>query len=299
MPYRVAGTGQPVHTPDPFKLLLLRYKGIVAVALILLGIALRYVVGRYPNFFIGGFGDMTKDFGALLVGTVAVTFIYEVFIKSDEHALFLAELKEAIRQERYNRFVRVYPERPPIEEKLRVISSAQKEVIELGTSLRTFVSYFDQTADDLFSNHIVELLKRGVNIQCLLLDPARAPATHPHEPAMQQRIEASLAALDRIRAGFKARPDLKGSFSISLYDHAPTFAAICVDGASEDGQIFVTPYLMGIKNANAPAYLISRREHPTVHAAYYTSLQNDIKAAIPYVPPRAAPAASSSASSAI
>ena len=138
-----------------------RYKFMLGVGLLLAGVTLRYLVNRFPTIFQGGVADILKDVGALLVGTVAVTFIYERFIKREENELFLEDMRATLaaaqqqdkqefltglrgilHDERKDSGIVVFHERPPVSAKIQVITMARTEVIEVGTALRTFVSYF-------------------------------------------------------------------------------------------------------------------------------------------------------------
>ena len=133
-------------------------------------------------------------------------------------------------------------------------------------------------------------MRRGVNYQCLLLNPEHAQYTHPEVTDLKTRIITSRDTLCRMKAELDGDAACTGKMEIRIYNHMPYFAALCVDGASEHGHMFVTPYLHGVKNANAPAYLLNRRDHPVIFEKYWTSIQNQLRGAVPATcPPNVLP----------
>jgi len=286
---KVVGThrGVVATTVDAYKHLRQTYKFAIGLVILFAGLGLRYGVASLH--WAGAAAELANDFGAILVGSVTITFVYDNFIRTDEKAIFLEDLRELLlelreedrealrsdmrilmRAERTGRVVMVYPSRPDIKDKIQVIKSAQHSVIEIGTSLHTYVNYLTTAAESEYQAHVVDLLSNGVVFTCAIMNPDLAKYTHPDNPSMEQKIRSAKTALCEIQKDLGKN----GKFELLEYNHMPYFAAICVDPDQPTGQMFITPYLFGVRNANAPSFLLSRVDNPDLFDKYWTSVKN-------------------------
>jgi len=239
--------------------------------------------------FIGGIGirlsargragfawEAARDVGTFASVGVAVTFFYERFIRTEERKLYLSDLNQLLSQylpSREDQLIVYEQGRPTLAEKLELINTAQFEVVELGIALRTFVSYFEMRPAAEFRDRVATLVARGVRFRCLILDPASRFLDKTKDREVFARIEASIQYLVNLGAqmpSFEASP----GFAVFLYDRVPHFAAVCVDAESEHGQILVSPYLHGAKNAESPGFLIRKSSHPILFDKFWQSIKS-------------------------
>lgn len=234
--------------------------------------------------------EALRDVGSFLAVSMAVAFAYERLIQSRERRLFLKDLDELLDQRLESKLsgLVIYPNRPPLEEKVRIMNQAKVDIVELGVSLRTFVGYFQTRAEADFKDHVSRLLRNGVDFRCIMIDPEWATKHGMAETA--DKAAKSLQALTELAYEF-SKAGHKGQFQIYLYQHPPSFAAIVVDGDSLEGRFFFTPYLYRTQNAEAPALLIDKTYHPQLFAKLWdrsAKLQiGDAKRAVPKTPPAA------------
>jgi len=227
------------------------------------------LVARLYAYNKQGFAwEAVRDIGSFVSVTMAVAFVYERLIHVKEQRLFLAAMDELLERRMLGeqRGIKVYTHRPPLEDKLEVVGKAKIEVTELGTALRTFVSYFEQRSESEYKAHVTRLLKEGVDFRCVMIDPEWAAGHGLHEES--QKAAHSLAVLRDIATEF-AKAGYAGKFEILLYQHEPTFAAIVADGDSPGARMFFTPYLYKTPNAEAPSFLISKSHHADLFSKFW------------------------------
>jgi hypothetical protein len=194
--------------------LIKRFKVALGLLLLLGGLAVRYFVAA--DHWQGAWAELLNDFGALLIGSITLTFVYDNFIRSDEKTLFLEDLRSLLgelreeerevlrsdlrilmRAERKGRVVMVYPGRPDIKDKIQVIKTAKHSVIEVGTALHTYANYLTTAAESEYQAHVVDLLSKGVVFQCAMMKPELARVTHPprkghsDDPDIEQKIRTA------------------------------------------------------------------------------------------------------------
>lgn len=165
-----------------------------------------------------------------------------------------------------------------VTEKAAFISRAQHEIVELGTGLTTFASYFDQTNPGLFRDPVFATLARGVAMRCFALDPESAAASSfladRSEPDYVDRIRDALVRLGRVREDV-AKRDWSGSFELSVYAHIPSFYVLGIDlgddEPSDHGAMMVSNYLFGVERAQTPVMRLSRTSNPTLFDRYWAA----------------------------
>lgn len=255
--------------------LLKRYSSLVGIVLFLFGVILRLSsIGK-----TGYFWEVTKDIGTFLAVAVAVPFFYEILIKSEERQLFLNDLEEILEKKLPNQAssLKLYENgRPSLTDKVKLISRAQSEVIFVGIAHRSFVGYFEQRPSIEFQDSIFELLKKGIILKCVFLDPdceiASKYAEDREETELIDRIKNSIESLKKIRCDL-VKESVTGNIEIYLSHHFPYFAATCVDGNETTGYILISSYLYRVKKAEVPHLEFSRLQHQGMFNTYWKSIQ--------------------------
>jgi hypothetical protein len=163
-----------------------------------------------------------------------------------------------------------------IQEKVNFISSAKHRIIELGVGLRSFCSYFYNRSYFEFQQHVEKILERNVEFQCLLLDPttniAETYLQDRNELYLLEDIEKSIDKLEKLSKLFQDK-ELSGQFLVSTYNHIPYNHFCVIDPEKEYGKMIISPYIFGIKRADAPVYEINRTAHEHLFENYWKSLQ--------------------------
>jgi len=163
-----------------------------------------------------------------------------------------------------------------IEEKVAFMEKADCEIIELGVGLTTFTEYFKSRRRNEFKDHVVKLLKNGVVLKCMLLDPdsdiAKAYARDLNEPTLINDIYSSIQQLKKQQKEFYGL-NLKGLFEIYAYEHVPYFHAVCVDPEMDNGRLTVSHYIHGLSRADAPVIQFSRASNEKMFGKYWHSIK--------------------------
>ena len=177
--------------------------------------------------------------------------------------------------------------RVSIAQKTAFISTAQKEVIEVGIRLKTFTEYFFSRKDKEYKEFVIALLKRGVSFKGYLLDPecnearlyfddrARADELEKDSVGEMKKVLEKLARLIREFDQQK----YPGSFEIYLYRHIPCNHFLAVDRETEGAKMMVSHYMYGVRRAECPVWEFSRSEQPELFGKYAVSLKAFIKEA--------------------
>ncbi len=254
------------------------YYSLVGAVLFLLGIVLRLLSIGKTGFAYQVIGDI----GTFLAIAIAIPFIYDRLIKTEDRQLFLSDLEDVLDAKLpsdWNQnlgFTLHEGGRRTINEKVALIQTAKCEVIELGIALCTFSSYFEQRASYEFKDHVLEILRHGVVFKCVTMDPdcelAAKYAEDQADTEFLDRIRSSLKFLKALSNEFK-QLELPGKFEIYVYYHVPYFHAVCVDGDETDGRMFIHPYMYATKKAETPGFEFSKSEHPVMFEKYWASVK--------------------------
>jgi len=171
--------------------------------------------------------------------------------------------------------------RLPIAQKVDFISGAKQEVIEFGVVLNTFAGYFFSRNEKEFKHHVQELLAKGVNFKCYLLDPDCEEtnmyfsdrAKHlPDELKSIGKIREAIEKLAKVQQQFTSA-GYRGAFEIFAYQHIPANYFMTVDGDSPTGKVMVSHYVYGLSRANCPVLEFSRQSNPGLYDRYWDSLK--------------------------
>lgn len=255
-----------------------RYYNLAGAVLFLLGIVLRFFSIGKTDFIWQVMGDI----GIFLAAAVAIPFIYDRLIKTEDRQLFLSDLEDILDDKLSSLCTqklgfRIYEGgRRTIDQKVAFIRTAKREVIELGVTLRTFSSYFEQRAAYEFKHHVLEQMQRGVVFKCVAMDPACEVAAKyaedRGEAELLDRVRSSIKFLKALSDEFKQR-GFAGKFEIYTYSHVPYFHAVCVDGNEANGRMFISPYMYASKRAETPGFEFSKSENTVMFEMYWTSVK--------------------------
>ena len=61
--------------------------------------------------------------------------------------------------------------------------------------------------------------------------------------------------------------------SLFQYDHFPSFHASVIDGATENGVIYMSPYLFGVRRANTPVIEVHQKMQQKIFKRYWSSVK--------------------------
>ncbi len=168
--------------------------------------------------------------------------------------------------------------RIPVAEKAEFIARAQHEVLELGTGITTFTSYFRSLAPSLFKGPVFEAIRRGVIVRCYALDPestnGRAYLADRGEANYLDHARQALGELAEVRNEVMLG-NPPGAMEIYLYDHVPMAHVLGIDLGADtpnaDGQMMASPYLFGIARAETPIMRFSAQSNPTLYSRWWTA----------------------------
>ena len=166
-------------------------------------------------------------------------------------------------------------------EKIQFIKNAKKEIIEVGIRLHTFSQYFTSRRKSEFRDHIEQLLKKGVNIKCLMMDPAsemtrlyfmdRAKAL-PKEAKAYEQMPQILDDLKKIKEDLNQLGH-PGQFKLLTYENFPYNHYMMVDPEEDNGKLLLSSYIHGIIRADCPVMEIRKNTARVTFNTYLKSLQ--------------------------
>lgn len=178
-----------------------------------------------------------------------------------------------------------------IQDKVKFISQATKDVAFLGVRLNQFTQYFYTRRDGEFKDHIEMLLQKGVNVYCYLVNPNTNAAkfyfsNRSRSLKDEQYGETSLPTiiekLAQIQKGFREK-DHKGQMYIYLLEQMPDAYFTIIDQNSERAQLMVSSYLQGVPRSKTPVVEVKRIHNPKLFSVYLTAFQSVTKGAKEYV----------------
>lgn len=174
-----------------------------------------------------------------------------------------------------------------IKEKVEFFSSAKKEVIELGVSLNTFTHNFFHLSKAEYKQHFINLLKKGINIKCYLLDPNSHTAIQyfndrataigfEDEKDRPEKTKQNLRKLKKISDEF-SRAKYPGSFKLFTYKHFPTNNFLIVDPLLSQGKMAVSHYLYAQPRAESPIVKFTKHDNELIFSLYWESFEQLVK----------------------
>jgi hypothetical protein len=175
--------------------------------------------------------------------------------------------------------------RAPLTDKAALINQTQKELIEVGIRLNTFVDYFISHRQQLYRQPVIDLLKRGGVFKVYMLDPKSNEASiYFTDRAKVQKTEVeALNEMHRIVERLRdvaAEMQQFGAFEVYLYKHIPYNHFFVSDGYLPTGRMMISHYLYGIKRADCPVLEFGRTDNAQLFMKYFDSLQHYLKGAV-------------------
>ena len=174
-------------------------------------------------------------------------------------------------------------------EKIQFIKNAKKEIIEVGIRLHTFSQYFTSRRKSEFRDHIEHLLKKGVNMKCLMMDPYsemtklyfidRAKALNDEAKAFNQMPQI-LDDLKNIKEELN-QLGYQGRFELFTYENFPYNHYMMVDPDEDNGKLLLSSYIHGIRRAHCPVMEIRKSIARVTFNTYLESLNLILKEAKP------------------
>ena len=169
--------------------------------------------------------------------------------------------------------------RPSIQEKVDFIQDAQREIVEVGVRLRTFVNYFISRNEHEFALPVKNLMKAKVTLKLYLLAPQSNEALlyfkdrAKVQPEEMDSIEEIIKVQTRIKDLYKvlSQDGLQDRLQVFIYKHIPYNHFLIVDGATPKGKMMVSHYLYGIRRANGPVMEFSKQSERDLYRKYWTS----------------------------
>lgn len=157
------------------------------------------------------------------------------------------------------------PQRPSQLAKIRLVDTAERDIVEIGTALHTSSDYLVTTQrPDYYRQATLRYLRRGGVYRCYLLDPdsddARRVAAERGENLVE-KVTASLRAFEQFRRTLGEDADSLRVYQIPRY---PGMTILGFDLAAPTGQILYSHYLptfdpdTKVERSDMPHYLVSR-----------------------------------------
>ena len=175
----------------------------------------------------------------------------------------------------------IHDGRRDVYQKVAFYQRAQTEVIEIGLRLRNFSQYFERKRDSAFSDPLHELLARGIHFHCYVLDPQGNFARRYYDD--RSKVHAferdafveSETIINELRSKITRLngQSSAGEMHLYYYDHFPYFHGTVIDGATDQGQALIAPYLYGVRRANTPVIEVSHRSHKKLYQRYWKSVR--------------------------
>ncbi|MFJ6544076.1 hypothetical protein ACIQMP_25990 [Streptomyces sp. NPDC091385] len=255
--------------------LLSRFRVVLALCVLLVGL----ILATLSNGREGFWWAVLNELALFAAAAVAVPFYYDLFLRDAERHRFLAEMTEVIDARlaasgggAHGLTVHAQGRPSPVE-KAHFIAGAQREIIEVGVTLRSLAGlYVSRPAPD-FTAPVRRLLAQGVHITYIVADPASplftAYAESVGDPAMPDRAAEAARQLLRVAQGFAAEGH-PGRMAVHLTRQLPTSYVSLVDPDSETGYCRTAHYLPGVRRADMPVLDITRAAQPELFERYVT-----------------------------
>lgn len=164
--------------------------------------------------------------------------------------------------------------RVSIEDTVRLMDGAQSSITVVGSTLRSWVGYFDRAPAVKFKHPVRRLIEQGINFRFYFLNPdsesAKTYADDRRDEAIEE-IRESIAHLRELASDFDGAA---GSLEVSAYSRFPFGYALLIDPDTADAKAFVSPYLPGLSRADCPYIEIHKSHSPDLYDSYYKAIAN-------------------------
>lgn len=168
-----------------------------------------------------------------------------------------------------------------ISEKTKLIASAKQSIYEIGIRLRRFTDYFTTRSDEEYKSYVENVLSKGVDFKCYLLDPDSNVAQlyfrdlakiFPKEKKSSEIIKETANELISISEEFNKK-GYDGKFEVFIYSNIPFNAFLAIDPFSSNGQMIVQHYIYGLERRKAPTLQFTKKRAPSLFDNYLIALK--------------------------
>lgn len=265
-----------------FKTLFKKYWIALGIIIILFGLVLRVVSLFYDNTLTKILGEL----GTVIAVSVAIPFIYEIFLKNTDREIIYEDLSTLF-DEKISHYIashddpKFYSERRKIDQKIAFYEKATIEIIEVGASLHALSNYYHSIAPSNFENHIISLLKNGVHIKLLLLDPKSEYAINYAKYLKEanlnddfiKKLELSISNFKELNTRLIAL-NVHMNFEVYTYKSIPCYNAVFLDKESENGYAYLSSYINNVSGNSTPGFEFSKKQNPNMFKQYQTSMES-------------------------
>lgn len=258
-----------------------QYKLFISILILVIGLVLRLYGNQKNDNKDNVLWFLLSDVGAFMAGTVSINFAYNIFIKDVENKLLLSSISDIVGRKLIehdnNQYTNFSEEgRFSLENKVKLLNQAKKEIIQIGIASSSFASYFEQRSSNEFKEPVEKLLQQGVNFHILVLDPecslAEKYADDRKEDRLISKIENSLITFKNLSQEFNSA-GYAGKFKISTYSHFPYCYVMMIDPDEPEGCALISNYLHGVKRADIPTLTLYRSANQLMFDKYFDSVK--------------------------
>jgi len=262
-----------------------KFKFAIGIILLLCGITLRI----FSLLWSGIIFQIIGEIGTFIAVAVAVAYLYDIYLKDIDREIFLNDLSMLFDQKLSQINIKkdqplFYSERRKIDQKIAFYEKSTIEIIEVGAALNTLSTYFQSIAPSDFENHIISLLKKGVRIRLLLLDPtspyAKDYADYVKEnnqyPDFIVKLKSSISNFKELNRRLKEQK-LNENFEVYIYNAIPCYNAVLIDKDGDNSYAFISPYIHSISGNATPGYEFSKTGNLAMYRQYQKSVESLLK----------------------
>jgi hypothetical protein len=152
----------------------------------------------------------------------------------------------------------------------RFLQGAQNEITIIGSSLRSFVGYFESRPEAEVRRPIVEALERGARVTILFLDPDCAAAKFCMKDRSEQPLIRDIRrSLDKARSLRRELSPMKGPrLDIRTYQQYPALQIKRVDDGTKSARLLFYHYLPSLRRPELPYFEVHRENNPHLYTPY-------------------------------
>lgn len=233
-----------------------RYKRLIATALFTIGFLLRFAFSGQEDFI----STVLSELGTFVAAVVAISFIYEQFVKKEDRKLFLADIEEIFA----STFVADSDKSHTVTLRDRQDPSLQTDILQKkeikmlglmlrGTTMNNFHAFKSKAKNGikisaLITNIpecdtglIVDRFSRGAKVDHFISD-------YEHVLAQYQDIKASASDTNNIQ--------------LRTIGIVPPYSLYIFPANNGEGIIYVELYGYKSANGSVPKFRITQKQHP-------------------------------------
>lgn len=164
--------------------------------------------------------------------------------------------------------------RVSVEDTVRLMDTARSDVTVVGSTLRSWVGYFDRIPAANFKHPVHRLAEKGVNFRFYFLDPDSDSAKTYANDCRDEAIEEIRESIEKLRELVSDFNGIAGSMEVFVYSRFPFGYALLIDSDALDAKTLVSPYLPGLTRADCPYIEIHRSLSPNLYSSYHKAIEN-------------------------